>query len=233
MESESKKTNQFLNQHQISIAIVVVAIVSVIMFICWEVTKKKKSTYELAQNPVIISNNSEQIVQANPEVGIRGDEPTTTDLYEQIGTQEVDTDHELNQLLAGLGIELEQVWDNSNLQAHTALENYLAEHPESPMVPPGTYEAYAIYEGSQEKDLAALQNAGYTVGGKIYPDGTYDATFLGFNYKMKYDQHHVYFDDNANDGISAWNEAPYVWDGEVLHIAVHAIDVYLVRTGDV
>jgi len=234
-ETNSINTTNTRTTHNLSIMIVGTAIIIMLSFIVWQGWRlfyHRQDNESLSNDLADLSNHKDDASQTNPELGIRAGEQTTEDVYNVIAQTEVKTDNELNSLLAALGIEMEQVWDTNNLQAHNALEEYLKIHPDSPMIPPGTYEAYAIYEGGEPKDLAALRQAGYDISGKAYADGTYETTFLGFQYKTKYDQHYFYFGDSVGDDIG-WSEAPYVWDGEVLHVAVHAIDVYLVRTGDV
>ena len=85
--------------------------------------------------------------------------------------------------------------------------------------PPGLYDAIAIYQKGQQKNIDDIALFGQSVSLTFQPDHTCIFNLLGVNIHCTYDSHYLYAEDGA--------PLPYLWDGHTVAASFHRLDFFL------
>lgn len=115
---------------------------------------------------------------------------------------------------------------DTTLQSHPYREidfqDAVAHKPYQVAPSPGLYNAIAIYQKGQRKNIEDIALFGQSVSLTFNPDHSCVFNLLGVNIHCTYDSHYLYAEDGA--------PLPYLWDGHTVSASFHHLDFFLQAT---
>jgi len=204
-EKTASTSSKKYDSHSVSVVIICAAITIVLSVIGWEGWKM------LTRQPAEVT--------ATPT-------PSVTEISQQREQEEdyiIDEsqlENEISEFMTALGIDDPDGIISDNAYTQEEIRQLDLQYPNRTAPPAGQYVAIHLYEQGVEKNLDALSTQGKTITLDLRADHSFRADFLGINMEGTYDNQYGY--------IEHVNKMPIFWNGTVLTIFAHRLQVEMV-----